>query len=96
MKFFTRLVLAIFILFQFSTIIICVINARNETNVAINITEEEEHSKQIKEVKSVFVLSNYKLLPLFDETPKRKVHDNYLLKKYIADVTIFLLPPEQV
>jgi hypothetical protein len=96
MKFFTRLVLAIFILFQFSTIIICVINARNESNIAINITEEEEHSKHIKEVKSVFVVSNYKLLPLFDETLKRKVHDNYLLKKYIADVSIFLLPPEQV
>ena len=96
MKFFTRIVLAIFILFQFSTIIICVINARNETNIAINITEEEEHSKHIKEVKSVFVASNYKLLPLFDEDSEKKVHDYYLLKKYVAESTIFLLPPEQV
>ena len=96
MKFFTKIVLGIFILFQFSTIIVCIINSRNETKFTYNITEEEEHSKQIKEIKSAFVISKYKLLPLFDEMPSKEVHDTYLIKHYAVNSTIFLLPPEQV
>ncbi|EPE9899725.1 hypothetical protein ACSN7Q_000850 [Flavobacterium psychrophilum] len=96
MKFFTRLILPVFILFQFSTIIICVVNARNESKITLNITEEEDCSKDVKEIKAVFVVDSYKLLPVFDEVPKKKVHDYYLLKKYMADATIFLLPPKQV
>ncbi|MGH2664897.1 hypothetical protein [Flavobacterium sp.] len=98
MKFLTKIVLAIFILFQFSSIIVCVINERSKTNFTYNITEEEEHShsKQIKEVKSEFVVHNNKLNILFDEMPSKKVHDYYLLKHYVANATIFLPPPEQV
>jgi len=96
MKFLTKIVLGVFILFQFSTIIVCIINSRNETTFTYNITEEEEHSKETKEIKSVFVINNYKLLPLFDEKPSKKVHDYYLLKHYVANSTIFLPPPEEV
>lgn len=96
MKFFTKIVLGIFILFQFSTIIVCIINSRNETTFTYNITEEEEHSKEVKEIKSAFVISKYKLLSLFDEMPSNQVHDTYLLKHYAVNSTIFLLPPEQV
>ncbi len=96
MKFFTKIVLGIFILFQFSTIIVCIINSRNETTFTYNITEEEEHSKEVKEIKSAFVISKYKLLSLFDEMPSKEVHDTYLLKHYAVNSTIFLLPPEQV
>jgi hypothetical protein len=96
MKFFTKIVLGIFILFQFSTIIVCIINSRNETTFTYNITEEEEHSKGIKEIKSVFVVTKYKLLSLFDGTDSKKVQDTYLLKNYVADPSIFILPPEQV
>ena len=74
MKFFTKIVLGIFILFQFSTIIVCIINSRSETTFTYNITEEEEHSKGgTKQVKSEFVVSKYKLLSLFDELPAKTV-----------------------
>lgn len=97
MKFFTKIVLGIFILFQFSTIIVCIINSRSETTFTYNITEEEEHSKGgAKQVKSEFVVSKYKLLPLFDELPSKKVHDTYVLKQYVASSSIFLPPPKQV
>lgn len=96
MKFFTKIVLGIFILFQFSTIIVCIINSRNETTFTYNITEEEEHSKEVKEIKSAFVISKYKLLSLFDEMPSKEVHDTYLLKQYAVNPSIFILPPEQV
>ncbi|TGD56949.1 hypothetical protein [Flavobacterium humi] len=98
MKFLTRIVLGIFILFQFSSVIVCVINERSKTNFAYTITEEEEHShsKQVKEVKSEFVVLNHKLIIPFDEMPSKKVHDYYLLKHYVTNPTIFLLPPEQV
>jgi|GEM_PF-4437730 len=96
MKFLTKIVLGIFILFQFSSIIVCIINEKNETVFTYNITEEEEHSKEVKVVKSAFVISKYKLLSLFDEVTSQKVHDTYLLKNYTTNSTIFLLPPEQV
>ncbi|MES2811938.1 MAG: hypothetical protein V4670_05645 [Bacteroidota bacterium] len=96
MKFFTKIVLGVFILFQFSTIIVCIINERNDTAFTYNITEEEEHSKEVKEIKSAFVISKYKLLPLYDEVTSLEVHDTYLLKHYAVNSTIFLLPPEQV
>ena len=96
MKFFTKIVLGIFILFQFSTIIVCIINSRNETKFTYNITEEEEHSKGTKELKSEFIVTNYKLVTPFVENPSKKVQDTYLLKHYVANSPIFILPPEQV
>ncbi|MBP9849935.1 MAG: hypothetical protein KBC58_10905 [Flavobacterium sp.] len=96
MKFFTKIVLVIFILFQFSSIIVCVINERNDTKFTFNITEEEEHSKEVKVIKSAFVISKYKLLPLFDEATSLQIQDTYLLKQYAVNPTIFHLPPEQV
>lgn len=97
MKFLTKIVLGIFILFQFSTIIVCIINSRSETAFTYNITEEEEHSKgNTKQIKSEFVVSKYKLLSLFDELPSKKVHDTYLLKHYVASSTILLRPPKHV
>lgn len=72
------------------------INEKNDTAFTYNITEEEEHSKTIKEIKSAFVISKYKLLPLFDEVTSLEVQDTYLLKNYTTNPTIFLLPPEQV
>lgn len=96
MKFLTKIVLGIFILFQFSSIIVCIINEKNDTAITYNITEEEEHSKEIKEIKSAFVISKYKLLPLFDEVASIEVFDTYLLKNYVVNPTIFHLPPEQV
>lgn len=96
MKFFAKIFLGIFILFQFSTIIICVINDRNKTNITINITEEEEHAKEIKVVKSEFVVMSNKLSASFIDNSSQKAQDTYLLKNYAANATIFLVPPEQV
>ncbi len=98
MKFFAKILLGIFILFQFSSIIVCLINDRNETKIAINITEEEEHShsKNVKEVKSEFIVTNDRLFTPFFDSPSKKIQDTYLLKNYGANSTIFLVPPEQV
>lgn len=95
MKFFARIFLAIFILFQFSSIIICLINDRNETKFSYNITEEE-HSKEVKQLKSEFIVTNNKLFTPFVENPSKKIQDTYLLKHYAANSPVFLVPPELV
>ncbi len=97
MKFFAKILLAIFILFQFSTIIMYVINERNKTNISITVTEEEEESvKEVKMVKEVFQIVMEKTVIMDLESSTPLALDTYLLKKYFATATIFLLPPEQV
>ncbi|WP_300567506.1 hypothetical protein [Flavobacterium sp.] len=98
MKFFAKILLGIFILFQFSSIVVCLINERNENKIAINITEEEEHShsKQIKEVKSEFIVDCNRLFTPFFDNPSKKIQDTYLLKNYAASSSVFIVPPEQV
>ena len=96
MKFLTKIVLVIFILFQFSSVIACVINEKNGNKITYAMSDEEEHSKGPKELKSDFIVTDYKLVTPFVETPSTEIQDTYLLKHYIASSSIFLLPPEQV
>jgi hypothetical protein len=96
MKFFTKIVLGIFILFQFSTIIVCIINEKSGTSFTYNITEEEEHQKNTKEVKAEIVIGKN---VFHDFMIKETTQDNfevYLLKDYSSDPLLFFPPPEQV
>ena len=96
MKFFTKIVLGIFLLFQFSTIIVCIINEKNDTAFTYNITEEEEHQKNTKEVKAEVVFEKN---VFHDFIIKETTQDNfevYLLKDYASDPLLFFPPPEQV
>lgn len=96
MKFLTKIVLVIFILFQFSSVIACVINEKNGNKITYAMSDEEEHSKGPKELKSDFIVTDYKLVTPFVENPSTEIQDTYLLKHYVTNPSIFLLPPEQV
>lgn len=97
MKFFAKILLGIFILFQFSSIIVYVVKERNKTNISLSITEEEEENgKEIKMVQTEFVICSEKLYASIFEKTTQEAQDTYLLKKYFASATIFLVPPEQV
>lgn len=99
MKFFAKILLGIFILFQFSSIIVYVVKERNKTNISLSITEEEEEEENAKEIKMVqteFVICSEKLYASIFEKTTQEAQDTYLLKKYFASATIFLVPPEQV
>lgn len=97
MKFFAKILLGIFILFQFSSIIVYVVKERNKTNISLSITEEEEeNAKEIKMVQTEFVICSEKLYASIFEKTTQEAQDTYLLKKYFASATIFLVPPEQV
>lgn len=96
MKFFTKIVLAVFILFQFSTVIISVINEKNGVRFSYAITEEEEHHKNTKQIISEFIVENESLGHFFAEIQSKEIPDFYLLKNYRVNKCIDLLPPEQV
>jgi hypothetical protein len=96
MKFFARIVLGIFILFQFSSVIVWVINEKTNSSFAYNITEEEEHQKNTKQVKAevVFERSVFQDF-MFNETAQDNF-EVYLIKDYASDPLLFFPPPEQV
>ncbi len=96
MKFFTKIVLVIFILFQFSSVIICIINEKNESKFSYTITEEEEQHKNTKQIVSEFIVENEGFGDLFVEIFSKEIPDFYLLKNYRVNSCIDLLPPEQV
>ncbi len=96
MKFFTKIVLVIFILFQFSSVIICIINEKNESKFSYTITEEEEQHKNTKQIVSEFIVENEGFGDLFVEIFSKEIPHFYLLKKYRVNSCIDLLPPEQV
>lgn len=96
MKFFTKIVLAVFILFQFSTVIVCIINEKNDAKFSYTITEEEEHHKNTKQIISEFIVENENFGHFFSETVSKEISDFYLLKNYRVNTNIDLLPPEQV
>lgn len=96
MKFFTKIVLAIFILFQFSSVIICIINEKNESKFSYTITEEEEQHKNTKQIISEFIVENENFGHLLVEGASNEIPDFYLLKNYRVNSYIDLLPPEQV
>ena len=95
MKFFAKIVLGIFILFQFSSIIVWVINEKTNSTFAYNITEEEEHQKNTKQVKAEVVLERGVFQDfMFDETAQDNF-EVYLIKDYSSDPLLFFPPPEQ-
>lgn len=96
MKFFTKIVLAVFILFQFSTIIVCVINEKNDAKFSYTITEEEEHHQKTKQIISEYIIGHENFGDLFAESLLKEIPDFYLLKNYRVNKHIDLLPPEQV
>lgn len=96
MKFFTKIVLGVFILFQFSTIIVCIINEKNGTSFAYNITEEEEHQKTAKQVKAEVVFEKNVFQDFIINETTQDNFEEYLLKDYSSDPLLFFPPPEQV
>ncbi len=96
MKFFTKIVLAAFILFQFSSMILYVINERNETTIAFNITEEEEHHKHTKNNFAEVVFDESMLCDFLFQNNASNTFDFYLLKDYSLTLMAFFPPPEQV
>lgn len=96
MKFFTKIVLVIFILFQFSSVIICIINEKNESKFSYTITEEEEQHKNTKQIISEYIIKSENSGHLFTEKASKEIPDFYLLKNYRVNSFIDLLPPEQV
>ncbi|MFC4817790.1 MULTISPECIES: hypothetical protein [unclassified Flavobacterium] len=96
MKFFTKIVLVVFILFQFSSIVVCIINEKNDAAFTFNITEEEEQHKNTKEVKAEVVFEKNVFQDfIFKETTQNNFEE-YLLKDYSSDSLSFFPPPEQV
>ena len=96
MKFFTKIVLAVFILFQFSSMILYVINERNETTIAFNITEEEEHHKHTKNNFAEVVFEKSMLFDFMFQNNTSDAFDFYLLKDYSLIILAFFPPPEQI
>ena len=96
MKFFTKIVLGIFLLFQFSTIIVCIINEKSGTSFTYNITEEEEHQKNTKEVKAEIVIGKNVFNDFMIKETTQDNFEVYLLKDYSSDPLLFFPPPEQV
>lgn len=97
MKFFAKIVLAVFIFFQFSSVIVCIINEKNDTKISYLITEEEEeHHQKTKQIISEYIIGHENFGNLFAEALSKEIPDFYLLKNYRVNTYIDLLPPEQV
>jgi hypothetical protein len=96
MKFFAKIVLVFFMLFQFSSVIVCVINEKNSSAIAFNLTEEEEHQKVTKQIKTEVVFEKNLYDQFIVEENLTNNFDFYLLKDYSSTFKSFYSPPEQV
>lgn len=99
MKFFTRIILVYFIFFQFSSIVLVLINSNKGDKFAMSILDEDNDSKEIEKNKKLklecFYAYTNDFLFLIKETTS-KVSKPYLLKEYSTFSTQFIPPPELV
>jgi hypothetical protein len=99
MKFLTRILLLLFVFFQFSSSIIYLIETESETKISIVFEEEEnskEESKEVKDFKTEFIYEKkFDTLLNFEEISTVDNH-NYIMKESTLKSTLFLPPPEQV
>lgn len=83
-------------LFQFSSVIICLINEKNESAIAYNINEEEEQQKITKQFKTEVIFERSTYNQFVVEETNTNAFDFYLLKDYSSTLQSFYSPPEQV
>ena len=96
MKFLIKIVIAFFILFQFSSVIICLINEKNDADITYNINEEEEQQQLTKEIKTEVVFERNSYDHFIVEETYNNTFYFYLLKEYSSTLQSFFSPPEQV
>lgn len=94
------ILLILFIVNQFSTSIICLLQNDKEVNISIYDQEEEEEeiskeNKEYKEFKSKFIGNKNFDLVFFAYNKSSKINAFYLISEYKVATTITILPPEQ-
>lgn len=104
MKFLANILLLFFLSFQFAPTIITLVDKENESKISWLVLDEEEteNSKETKEIKD---LKEYKTeflsVNVFSDVvifKKSQIFttDTYLLKDYLADLSLHATPPELV
>lgn len=101
MKFLAKIVLVFFVFFQFTPSIIYLIDSdKDKETVMIIIDEDQEENskenKELKEFKSEFIYTKSKDESFSFKEYTRKVCKLYLLKEYATETTQFYLPPKLV
>ncbi|WP_310554992.1 hypothetical protein [Flavobacterium sp.] len=93
MKYFTGIVLFIFILVQSAPSIISLFDCEKELSISM---VEEEKAKEEKALKAEFVFSQNQEMLFFLRNYSNKNLSKYLIKEYQVVTSIDILPPEQV
>ena len=100
MRFSIKFVLLLFVFFQFAPSVITLLDSEREDNYSYFFQDEDEEesktNKEMKEVKSEFLLeeSHFVISPFI--TLSNENTPEYILKEYSISKSTFLLPPEQV
>jgi len=103
MKFLTKIVLVLFLTFQFLPAIIAMVDNEKSAKISFVLLDDEEESskdskenKELKEFKTEFLEAESNFDFVYFTASNKLVKDNYLLKNYHSKTSLPLLPPEQV
>ena len=100
MKFLIKLIILVFVLFQFSSTIIYLIENEEGKSFSIDLVDEDQgnskETKEVKEFKTYYIICNNKLNELTLSNSSIEVLSSYLLKKYKVSASIFIPPPKEI
>ena len=100
MKLLIKLIVLVFVLFQFSSTIIYLIENEKDKDFSIDLVDEDQgSSKEIKEVKKFkndFIANNSRFNNFYLLKSSIKIQSFYLLKDYKISSSIIIPPPKEV
>lgn len=102
MKILSRIVLFLFISFQFAPSVLSLIDKEKGSKISLLLLDEDEEedtskeTKEVKEIKTEFVSFTNQIEFITTQLTTPKTFDFYLINKYSSFVSQILFPPELV
>ncbi len=92
MKCIAKILIFFFLVAQSAPTLISMLDFEEE--ISLNIIEESEKSKDEKENKTLFLVSESKSNFVFNEKTANKTPNHYLIKDYKFFTTVDIIPPK--
>ena len=92
MKFIAKIIIFFFLVAQSAPTLISMLDFEEE--ISFSIIEENEKSKDEKENKTLFLISEPKTNYVFNEKVSNKIPSNYLISDYKIFTSIDIIPPK--
>lgn len=101
MRFLIKLILLVFVIFQFSSTIVYLIENEKSKSFSIDLVDEDQsdskETNKVKELEKDFIVYNLnKCNNFLWYKTSIKVPILYLIRDYTVSASIFILPPKEV